>query len=125
MHTSTYIHAPIHTCIHAHTYMHTHNTYSQMHTSTCIHSCIEANTYSPMVRLNIDFVGSINTDEDSGYILVIIDTFSKWVELSTHAKMPQPKLLQSVSYSTSVATEHHLRYCSTIASNFVNELITE
>ena len=38
-------------------------------------------TYSPMVRLNIDFVGPINTDDDSGYILVIIDTSSKWVEL--------------------------------------------
>ena len=35
-------------------------------------------TYSPMVRLNIDFVGPINTDDVSGYILVIIDTFSKW-----------------------------------------------
>ena len=31
-------------------------------------------TYPPMVRLNIDFVGPINTDDDSGYI-VIIDTF--------------------------------------------------
>ena len=38
-------------------------------------------TYSPMVRLNIDFIGPINTDDDSSYILVIIDTFSKWVEL--------------------------------------------
>ena len=37
-------------------------------------------TYTPIVRLNIDFVGPINTDDDSGYILVI-DRFSKWVEL--------------------------------------------
>ena len=38
-------------------------------------------TYSPIVRPNIDFVGPINIDNDSGNILVIIDTFSKWVEL--------------------------------------------
>ena len=38
-------------------------------------------TYSTMVRLNIDFVGPIHPDDDSGYILVIIDTFSKWVTL--------------------------------------------
>ena len=35
-------------------------------------------TYAPMVRLNIDFIGSIN---DDGYILNIINTFSKRVEL--------------------------------------------
>ena len=71
-------------------------------------------TYSPMVRLSIDFVDPINADEDSGYILVIIDTFSKWVELYP-CKNATAKLLQSASSSTLVATEHHLRYCLTMA----------
>ena len=35
-------------------------------------------TYEPMVRLNIDFVGPFS---DGGYILTIIDTFTRWVEL--------------------------------------------
>jgi transposase InsO family protein len=35
-------------------------------------------TYQPMVRLNIDFVGPF---EDGGYILTIVDTFTRWVEL--------------------------------------------
>ena len=35
-------------------------------------------TYEPMIRLNIDFVGPFS---DGGYILTIIDTFTRWVEL--------------------------------------------
>ena len=35
-------------------------------------------TYTPMECLNIDFVGPF---PDGGYILVIIDTFTRWVEL--------------------------------------------
>ena len=80
--------------------------------------------YSPMVRLNIDFVGPINTDEDSGYILVIIDTFSKWVELypckNATAKVAAECLLQ-----------HFGRYgapsqiLSDNSSHFVNKHITE
>ena len=35
-------------------------------------------TYEPMIRLNIDFVGPFS---DGGYILTIIDTFARWVEL--------------------------------------------
>ena len=35
-------------------------------------------TYESMVRLNIDFVGPF---PDGGYILTIIDTFTRWVEL--------------------------------------------
>ena len=66
-------------------------------------------TYSPMVRLNIDFVGPTNTDDDSGYILVIIDTFLNGLN-STLARTLQQKLLQSAFFSTSVVTEHRLRY---------------
>jgi transposase InsO family protein len=35
-------------------------------------------TYTPMECLNIDFVGPF---PDGGYVLVIIDTFTRWVEL--------------------------------------------
>jgi transposase InsO family protein len=35
-------------------------------------------TYTPMECLNIDFVGPF---PDSGYVFVIIDTFTRWVEL--------------------------------------------
>ena len=35
-------------------------------------------TYTPMECLNIDFVGPF---PDDGYVLVIIDTFTRWVEL--------------------------------------------
>ena len=35
-------------------------------------------TYTPMECLNIDFIGLF---PDQGYILVILDTFTRWVEL--------------------------------------------
>ena len=35
-------------------------------------------TYTPMECLNIDFIGAF---PDQGYILVIVDTFTCWVEL--------------------------------------------
>jgi transposase InsO family protein len=37
-----------------------------------------ASTYQPMERLNFDFIGPF---PDGGYLLVIIDTFTRWVEL--------------------------------------------
>ena len=81
-------------------------------------------TYSPMVRLNIDFIGPINTDDDSGYILVIIDTFSKWVEL-------YPCGNATAKAAAECPVQHFGRYgapsqiLSDIGSHFVNELITE
>ena len=35
-------------------------------------------TYTPMECLNIDFIGSF---PDQGSILVIVDTFTRWIEL--------------------------------------------
>jgi transposase InsO family protein len=35
-------------------------------------------TYTPVECLNIDFIGPFT---DGGYVLVIIDTFTRWVEL--------------------------------------------
>ena len=38
----------------------------------------KTSTYTPMECLNIDFIGPF---PDQGYILVIVDTFTRWVEL--------------------------------------------
>ena len=38
-------------------------------------------SYQPMVKLNIDFIGPFNTEEESGYVLTVIDCFTRWVEL--------------------------------------------
>ena len=35
-------------------------------------------TYHPMERLNVDFIGPF---PDNGYVLVVIDTFTRWLEL--------------------------------------------
>jgi hypothetical protein len=35
-------------------------------------------TYTPMECLNIDFIGPF---PDGGYVLVIVDTFTRWVQL--------------------------------------------
>ena len=81
-------------------------------------------TYSPMVRLNIDFVGPINTEDDTGYILVVIDTFSKWVELYSCENA-------TAAESANCLLQHFGRYgapsqiLSDNGSHFVNELITE
>ena len=38
---------------------------------------LTTSTYTPMECLNIDFIGRL---PDQGYILVIVDTFTRWVE---------------------------------------------
>jgi hypothetical protein len=38
----------------------------------------KTSTYTPMECLNIDFVGPF---PDDGYVFVIVDTFTRWVEL--------------------------------------------
>ena len=63
-------------------------------------------TYTPMECLNTDFIGPFS---DQGYFLVIVDTFTRWVELY-HNKMRQLYLLQSVSSNTSVVLEHLINY---------------
>ena len=37
--------------------------------------------YQHMVKLNINFIGPFNTEEESGYVLTVIDCFTRWVEL--------------------------------------------
>ena len=67
-----------------------------------------------MVRLDIDFIGPIDND---GYILNIIDSFSKWVELF------------ACDNCTALKAAHFGRYgapsqiLSDNGSHFINEVI--
>jgi transposase InsO family protein len=78
-------------------------------------------TYQPMVRLNIDFIGPF---PDGGYILTIIDTFTRWVELfiCEHANAQE---------AARCLFEHFGRFGapsqiqSDRGSHFVNHLIAE
>ena len=48
----------------------------EMYIDDC--NVFSTSTYTPMECLNIDFIGPF---PDGGYVLVIIDTFTRWVEL--------------------------------------------
>ena len=63
-------------------------------------------TYEPMVRLNIDFVGSFS---DGGYILTIIDTFTRWLNC-TYAKVLMQQKPLAVYSNTSADSELPHRY---------------
>lgn len=76
-------------------------------------------TYRPMECLNIDFIGPY---PDKGYVLVIVDTFSRWTELfATHDA--------SAKSATRCLLEHFGRFgCPSFirsdnGPHFVNELI--
>jgi len=81
--------------------------------------------YTPMEVLNIDTIGPVAPDEDGNtYILVIIDCFTRWVELfptvDTSAKSAADALLQHVGRYGAPA---NLR--SDQGSQFVNGIIEE
>ena len=82
-------------------------------------------SYTPMEVLNIDTIGPVDPDEDGNtFILVIIDCFTRWVELfptpDTSAKSAADALLQHVGRYGAPAT---LR--SDQGSQFVNGIIEE
>ena len=82
-------------------------------------------SYTPMEVLNIDTIGPVATDENgNSHILVIIDCFTRWVELyaipDTTAEAAADALLQHVGRFGAPAT---LR--SDKGSQFVNSVITE
>ena len=78
-------------------------------------------TYAPMVCLKIDFIGPIDND---GYILNIIDSFSKWVELFACNNCTALEAARCL-------LQHFGRYgdpsqiLSDNGSHFVNEVISE
>jgi hypothetical protein len=70
---------------------------SQLKVPIIAHS-FSASTYSPMECLNIDFVGPF---PNKGYILSIVDTFSRWIELhcthvDSYATLGNPLMLHTV-----------------------------
>jgi len=82
-------------------------------------------SYEPMERLNIDHVGPYPEDEDGNrYILVIIDCFTRWLEL-------YPVKSVDAATSADALIKHFGRFGCPIqlvsdkGSGFVNELIKE
>jgi len=81
--------------------------------------------YEPMERINVDTVGPLPEDTHGmKYVLVIIDCFTRWVQLypiaSTSAKETAPCILHWVSnYSTPA------EMLSDNGAQFVNEIIFE
>jgi transposase InsO family protein len=77
--------------------------------------------YYPMECLNIDFIGPY---PDKSYVLVIIDTFTRWVELfysaAATAKIAALHLLQHFGRFGAPS-----QLLSDRGSHFVNEIITE
>ena len=78
-------------------------------------------TYTPMECLNIDFIGPFS---DGGYVLVLIDTFTRWVELF-HTE-------DATALSTAKCLLHHfgrfgapLQLCSENGPHFISEVIKE
>ena len=78
-------------------------------------------TYYPMECLNIDFVGPY---PDGGYVLVIIDTFTRWVELylakkadAKHASLSLYQHFGRFGAPTQIRSDR--------GSHFVNETITQ
>ena len=78
-------------------------------------------SYAPMQCLNVDFVGPY---PDKGYIMVIIDTFTRWVKLFFSEKA-------DAKHASLNLFQHFGRYGaptqirSDRGSHFVNETITE
>lgn len=79
---------------------------------------------NPMERINIDTIGPVQSQNDTGYILVIIDCFSRFVELyyikDTTAEEAAKALLAFVGRYGSP-----LEMMSDRGSQFVNEIIAE
>lgn len=78
-------------------------------------------SYSPMECLNIDFVGPY---PDNGYVLVMTDTFSRWVELQcVDAANAENTALSLLSHFGRFGSPAYLT--SDRGSHFVNDVIEE
>ncbi len=96
----------------------------ERHLSLKVHPFTTA-AYLPMDVLNIDTIGPVDADEEGNkFILVIIDCFTRWVELfpipDTSAKAAADALLQHVGRYGAPSTIR-----SDKGSQFVNGIITE
>jgi transposase InsO family protein len=77
--------------------------------------------YYPMECLNIDFIGPY---PDKGYVFVIIDTFTRWVELY-HSPSANGKSAASHLFQHFGRFGAPTQLLSDRGSHFVNEVITE
>jgi transposase InsO family protein len=77
--------------------------------------------YYPMECLNIDFIGPY---PDKGYVFVIIDTFTRWVELY-HSPSANGKSAASHLFQHFGRFGAPTQLLSDRGSQFVNEVITE
>ena len=82
-------------------------------------------TYQPHQRLNIDTIGPLPTDDKgNSYVLVVIDTFTRWIEL-------YPTTSTRALEAAEVLIQHFGRYGpaqelqSDNGSQFVNEIIKD
>ena len=82
-------------------------------------------TYNPMESLNVDTIGPLPPDEsDNTYILVIIDRFSRWIELyATKDATAKSAAINMISHFGRYGTASELR--SDGGSQFVNEIIQQ
>jgi len=84
--------------------------------------------YLPMDVLNIDTIGPIDADDDGNkYILVIIDCFTRWVELyplpDTTAILAAEALHQHVGrfgVPSTIRSDRGSQFCNEIISDFIN-----
>jgi transposase InsO family protein len=77
--------------------------------------------YYPMECLNIDFIGPY---PDKGYVFVIIDTFTRWLELY-HSPSANGKSAASHLFQHFGRFGAPTQLLSNRGSHFVNEVITE
>ena len=78
-------------------------------------------TYTPMECLNIDFIGPF---PDGGYILVIVDTFTRWVELFPTVDATAASAAQALlQHFGRFGAPHQLR--SDNGPHFIADLIRE
>jgi len=82
-------------------------------------------TYNPMESLNVDTIGPLPPDEnDNTYILVVIDRFSRWIELyATKDATAKSAATNLVSHFGRYGMASELR--SDGGSQFVNEIIQQ
>ena len=77
-----------------------------------------------MVKLNIDFLGPFHTEEESDYVLTVINSFTRWVEQF-------PSEFANAEETANAPLMHFRRYgapsvlLSDRGSHFVNSVILE
>jgi hypothetical protein len=68
-------------------------------------------SYNPFESLHIDHIGPLPVDDKgNSHILVMIDAFSRWVELFPTKTTSASEALTDAFFSTSVDSEHPMSF---------------